>query len=142
MKDKGMTLAQRQERAAAVLENVRGDGELLAVTGPATELFRISALIAALRLEVKGIKMSRISAYRSIKDEFGFTGTKQQVLEKLLHYRFVNYPRRPIDKPCPQCGKLALVTLEKEDGVDMTDGTVVLCHPMLKGCNTGFAVDA
>lgn len=139
MKDKGMTLAERQERAAIALANIKETTHGSTVfTGPAVEVARIFALIAALRMEVKGHQMSRTSAYQTVKSEFDFKGSKQKVLEQLMHYRFVNYPAAPIQVPCPECGVRALVKVRAEDGVDVSDGTAYLCHPMLKGCNTGF----
>ena len=45
---------------------------------------RILTLRSALKLELKGLKMSRgISAYAIIKREFGFKGNKARVLEQL-----------------------------------------------------------
>jgi len=45
---------------------------------------RILTLRSALKLELKGLKMSRgISVYAIVKREFGFKGSKARVLEQL-----------------------------------------------------------
>lgn len=58
------------------------------ITGSAQiMLTRAIALKHALRLEVKGLRAShRFNAYQIIKEEFGFKGSKQQVLEQLEAY--------------------------------------------------------
>lgn len=45
--------------------------------------YRLSVLRAALTLECKGMTRRGRSVYAIIKEEFGFTGNKQTVLEKL-----------------------------------------------------------
>ena len=45
--------------------------------------FRIRTLRSALRLETKGMKKRGQSAYSIIKDEFGFKGNKESVLNQL-----------------------------------------------------------
>ena len=61
MNDKGFCIAEENVRSA-----------------------RILTLRSALKLELKGLKMSRgISAYAIIKREFGFKGNKARVLEQL-----------------------------------------------------------
>ena len=53
------------------------------ITGDDTILFSIIALESALRLEVKGMKMSSgRSAYSIVKDRYGLKGNKQRVLEQ------------------------------------------------------------
>ena len=53
------------------------------ITGDDTILFSIIALESALRLEVKGMKMSMgRSAYSIVKDRYGLKGSKQRVLEQ------------------------------------------------------------
>ena len=53
------------------------------ITGDDTILFSIIALESALRLEVKGMKMSNgRSAYSIVKDRYGLKGSKQRVLEQ------------------------------------------------------------
>jgi hypothetical protein len=48
------------------------------------EGYRLCALKAALKLEIKGLRMSRgRSAFSMVKYEFGFTGTKEKVLAQL-----------------------------------------------------------
>lgn len=58
---------------------------------------RILALRSALRLEVKGLRLSRgRSAYKMIKDEFGFKGNKETVLAQLDIYIALNIlPEEP-----------------------------------------------
>ena len=46
-------------------------------------LFRIITLRAALKLEVAGMQRRGRSAYSLVKDEFGFRGNKQRVLEQI-----------------------------------------------------------
>jgi hypothetical protein len=45
-------------------------------------MYRLLALRSALKLEVKGIKMTRHSICKIVKDEFGFKGNKQKVFEQ------------------------------------------------------------
>ena len=53
------------------------------ITGDDTILFSIIALESALRLEVKGMKMSSgRSAYSIVKDRYQLKGNKQRVLEQ------------------------------------------------------------
>jgi len=53
------------------------------ITGDDTILFSIIALESALRLEVKGMKMSMgRSAYAIVKARYGLKGNKQRVLEQ------------------------------------------------------------
>lgn len=53
------------------------------ITGDDTILFSIIALESALRLEVKGMKMSSgRSVYSIVKDRYGLKGNKQRVLEQ------------------------------------------------------------
>ena len=49
--------------------------------------YRILTLRAGLRLEVLGIKRSRSPSFYAVtKDEFGFKGNKQKVLDQLNAY--------------------------------------------------------
>lgn len=65
---------------------------------------RILTLRSMLKLEVKGLKVSRgRTAYAIIKEEFGFTGNKQKVLEQLSAY--INEHILPDNKHCPECGE-------------------------------------
>jgi hypothetical protein len=49
--------------------------------------FRILAMEKALKLELKGLKMSRgRSVYARVKDEFGFKGNRQKVLDQLSEW--------------------------------------------------------
>jgi len=55
-------------------------------TPDAINRYRIKTLRSALKLEILGMKRKGQSVYRMIKDEFGFTGSKQLVLEQLNTY--------------------------------------------------------
>ena len=55
-------------------------------TPQAIDGFRVRALRSALRLEVLGMSRRGVSVYRMVKDEFGFKGSKQKVLDQLLAY--------------------------------------------------------
>ncbi len=44
-----------------------------------------------------------------------------------------------LDGPCPFCGKVAITSLPPRLLARETDGTTHLCHPLLDGCNHGFA---
>jgi|TARA_Y100000310_G_scaffold135630_1_gene134497 hypothetical protein len=46
-------------------------------------LFRMKALRGALKLETLGMNRRGRSAYSLVKEEFGFKGSKQKVLEQL-----------------------------------------------------------
>tara|TARA_R100000808_G_scaffold1019_6_gene4878 strand:- start:104 stop:307 length:204 start_codon:yes stop_codon:yes gene_type:complete len=48
--------------------------------------YRIRALRSALKLEILGMSRRGVSAYRMVKEEFGFKGSKQKVLDQLLAY--------------------------------------------------------
>jgi len=57
------------------------------VTGNHIEVVRLMALKAALKLEIKGIKMSRgVSAFSIVRQSLGFKGSKQKVLTQLEKY--------------------------------------------------------
>lgn len=53
------------------------------VTGPHIPAARVLVLRSALRLECKGLKRRGRSAYAIVKQEFGFKGSKERVLEQL-----------------------------------------------------------
>ncbi len=55
-------------------------------TPQAIDGFRVRALRSALKLEILGMSRRGVSAYRMVKDEFGFKGSKQKVLDQLLAY--------------------------------------------------------
>ena len=46
-------------------------------------IYRMVTLSKALKLEIKGMKRRGRSVYAIIKDEFGFKGGKQKVLDQL-----------------------------------------------------------
>jgi len=49
----------------------------------AIALFRLNALRGALKLEILGMKRNGRSVYAITKEEFGFKGNKQKVLQQL-----------------------------------------------------------
>ena len=55
-------------------------------TPDAINRYRIKTLRSALKLEILGMKRKGQSVYRMVKNEFGFTGSKQLVLEQLNTY--------------------------------------------------------
>ena len=53
------------------------------ITGQAIDYFRMRTLLSGLKLELKGLKMSRgVSCYAIIKKEFGLRGNKQKVFDQ------------------------------------------------------------
>ena len=46
-------------------------------------LFRLKTLQGALKLEILGMKRNGRSVYSIVKEEYGFKGSKQKVLEQL-----------------------------------------------------------
>ncbi len=44
--------------------------------------YRMLTLLAGLKLEVRGLRLSGRSCYQIIKAEFGMTGNRRQVLEQ------------------------------------------------------------
>jgi hypothetical protein len=46
-------------------------------------LFRLKTLKGALKLEILGMKRNGRSVYSIVKEEYGFKGSKQKVLEQL-----------------------------------------------------------
>ena len=66
-------------------ENPYADDYQIADTPESIALFRLLALRAGLRLEALGMK-ARINAYVIVKKEFGFKGTKKEVLAQLNSY--------------------------------------------------------
>lgn len=55
-------------------------------TPDAINNYRIKTLRSALKLEILGMKRKGQSVYQIIKNEFGFTGSRQLVLEQLNTY--------------------------------------------------------
>ena len=53
-------------------------------TGAGIDLLRLTTMLRALKLEIKGIKMVRHSVYAQAKRELGFKGNKQKVYDQLL----------------------------------------------------------
>jgi hypothetical protein len=42
---------------------------------------------------------------------------------------------------CPMCGACAVLPLDAETRAAQPDDTTHVCHPMLEGCNHGFALE-
>jgi hypothetical protein len=140
MDNDGISLELRQERVRRAHAGFLGNGVIAGKE--AVEVFRVMTLISGLKLEIKGLGLSRgVSCHNIVKRSFGFKGNKQKVLEQLLHYKFVNYPPPPFADPCPLCGARALVEIPDDAGVDKSDGSEYLCHPVLEGCNWSFQKD-
>jgi len=55
-------------------------------TPQAIDGFRVRTLRSALKLEVLGMSRRGRSVYSIVKEEFGFKGSKQKVLDQLLAY--------------------------------------------------------
>ena len=55
-------------------------------TPDAINNYRIKTLRSALKLEILGMKRKGQSVYQMVKQEFGFTGSRQLVLEQLNTY--------------------------------------------------------
>ena len=55
-------------------------------TPDAINRYRIRTLRSALKLEILGLKRKGQSVYQMVKQEFGFTGSRQLVLEQLNTY--------------------------------------------------------
>jgi len=62
------------------------------VTGEHVELYRLLALKAALKLEMKGMKRRGRSVYSILKAE-GYRGNKASVLRELETYIEMRFPR-------------------------------------------------
>ena len=58
-----------------------------AITGTDIDLFRMSVLEKALRLELLGMKGRGRSAYSDIKSEFGLKGNRQSVYDQFKAIR-------------------------------------------------------
>ena len=59
---------------------------MTAITGTDIDLFRMSVLEKALRLELLGMKGRGRSAYSVIKSEFGLKGNRQSVYDQFKVY--------------------------------------------------------
>jgi len=60
---------------------------MAAITGENIDLFRLSILEKALKLELLGMKGRGRSAYSVIKSEFGLKGNRQSVYDQFVAYR-------------------------------------------------------
>ena len=68
--------------------NTLGDIEQMsAITGDNIDLFRMSVLEKALRLELLGMKDRGRSAYSVIKSEYGLKGNRQTVYDQFRQLR-------------------------------------------------------
>lgn len=56
------------------------------LTGLAIEHFRLTSILSALRLEVRGIKHSRGSVCAAVKRQYGFKGNKAKVAQQFEAY--------------------------------------------------------
>jgi hypothetical protein len=45
-----------------------------------------------------------------------------------------------IPRECKVCGALAVLPLDAETRAKQPDGTTLVCHPVLGGCNLGYEV--
>ena len=72
------------------------------LTGDDIGKARILTLRQMLKLEIKGLTRHGRSAYAIIKEEFGYKGNKEKVLEQLSAYIDENI--LPDRKHCPSCG--------------------------------------
>ena len=57
------------------------------ITGDNIDLFRMSVLEKALKLELLGMKGRGRSAYSVIKSEYGLKGNRQSVYDQFVAYR-------------------------------------------------------
>ena len=64
-----------------------GQHNMTILTGSDIDLFRMSVLEKALRLELLGMKSRGRSAYSIIKSEFGLKGNRQSVYDQFVAYR-------------------------------------------------------
>ena len=60
---------------------------MTAITGDNIDLFRMSVLEKALKLELLGMKGRGRSAYSVIKSEYGLKGNRQSVYDQFVAYR-------------------------------------------------------
>lgn len=45
-----------------------------------------------------------------------------------------------VPMPCPRCGARAVLPLDDATQAQQPDETTHVCHPVLDGCNVGFAI--
>jgi hypothetical protein len=76
------------------------EGTLVFDTPDKIKGYRILAMRSALKLEILGLKHSRVSIYALVKQEFGFKGSKQKVLEQLNKWIDENLLKDRLDKTC------------------------------------------
>ena len=60
--------------------------KIITIKGEQVDYARLLTLKTALRLEVQGLKGRGRSAYSIVKEELGFRGSKQSVLDQLSLY--------------------------------------------------------
>lgn len=83
------------------VEHIEGVGTVL--TGNAISVMRMVTLREGLRLEIKGLQMTRgRTCYARIKEEFKLTGNKKNVLsqfEEIVERARINSINNPTDQP-------------------------------------------
>lgn len=118
------------------------------MTGKGIDLYRLLVLKTSLKLEMKGIRMSRrMSALKAAKMITGLKSSKREVqlaeVERLIATLEPKVTRVstavPLPEHCQLCGADAVVPLPPELLAQQTDGTTHVCHPGMGGCNHGFA---
>ena len=77
-----MMLKGKKTAGTLVTESIPGGGHMV-VGSDNVDRFRVLTLRGALRLEVVGLSRRGRSVYSIVKEEFGFKGNKQSVLDQL-----------------------------------------------------------
>jgi len=75
---------------------------MVAITGTDIDLFRMSVLEKALRLELLGMKGRGRSAYSVIKSEFGIKGNRQSVYDQFVAHRQAKIAERHFQPLCKE----------------------------------------
>lgn len=126
------------------------EGGALVMTGKGIDLYQLLALRSALKLEMKGLRMSRhMSALKAAKAITGLKSSKREAqlaeVERLIATLEPKVTRvssgPPPPERCQLCGVAAVVPLPPSLLAQQTDGTTHVCHPGMGGCNHGFASD-
>lgn len=109
---------------------------MLAYDNPqAIEAFRMKSLRGALKLEMLGMKRRGRSVYSIVKEEFGFKGNKQKVLERLEEKIKNAWPLQGGGQPTP-CQD----NMKKVSATPLTDKLYVVLPTLsssLWGCYGG-----
>lgn len=114
------------------------EGGGVVIEGKSIRTAQLLVLVGALKLEQKGLKRRGRSAVAIARETTGLmTRDKTLLIEAVELMAEAN--ERGLD--CPLCkAKASVVALDKETLAQQTDGTTHVCHPLLGGCNHGFAV--